>query len=287
MYIARKTHTPLRYPGGKTAFAPYISSLMQINGLAGGHYMELYAGGAGVALSLLYEGLVEHVHINDYDPAVSAFWIAATKHNDDLLELLNDTPITMKQWYKWRAILRGEKEGNVVEQGFATLFLSRTNRSGILKGGVTGGKEQQGQYKMDARFKKPVLSQKIIKIGKYANKISVHGKDALELLRDCDHLLPRNSLIYLDPPYYGKGQGLYRNYYNHADHLAIAHAIRNKNFKHRWIVTYDDVPQIREMYSTSPILNYDLQYTAQRRYAGREVMFFSEELTAPSETSIQ
>lgn len=197
---SNKLYTPLRYPGGKAQFAPFIAKVMEVNGLAGGHYLEPYAGGAGVALELLFHGQASHIHINDLDPAIYSFWIAVTKEPDALLKLLNDTPVTIEEWFKWRSILRGDVEANLVERGFATLFINRTNRSGILKAGVIGGLAQSGTYKLDARFKKEVLAPRIRKIADHANRITVHCEDALSLLQRSGKLLPKNSLIYLDPP---------------------------------------------------------------------------------------
>lgn len=275
---SNKLYTPLRYPGGKAKFAPFIAKMMEVNGLVGGHYLEPYAGGAGVALELLYHGHASHVHINDLDPAVHSFWAAVTKEPDELLKLLDDTPVTMDQWFKWRSILRGEVSVGLVERGFATLFMNRTNRSGILKGGVIGGLAQTGNYKLDARFKKDVLAARIRKIAEHASHITVHSEDALALLQRCGKFLPKKSLIYLDPPYYVKGQGLYRNFYKHDDHLEIAKALQSHKFKLPWVVSYDNATEICDMYQLSQCLTYDLNYTAQKRYVGNEVMFFSRKL---------
>jgi DNA adenine methylase len=113
---------------------------MESNGVSQGHYLEPHAGGAGVALDLLFHGHASHIHINDADPAVYAFWVSVTEHSKSLLSLIKSTPINMEEWYKWRSVLRGEQDASIVEQGFATLFMNRTNRSGILKAGVIGGK---------------------------------------------------------------------------------------------------------------------------------------------------
>nr|WP_315480237.1 DNA adenine methylase [uncultured Rhodoferax sp.] len=278
---SNKLFTPLRYPGGKAPFAPFIAKVMEMNGLIGGHYLEPYAGGAGVALDLLYHGHASHVHINDLDPAIHSFWAAVTKEPDELLRLLETTPVTMDQWFKWRSILRGEVSANLVERGFATLFMNRTNRSGILKAGVIGGLKQSGNYKLDARFNKEVLATRIRKIAAHANQISVHCEDALSLLKGCRKLLPKKSLIYLDPPYYVKGQGLYRNFYKHDDHLEIAKALQSSNFSLPWVVSYDNALEICEMYQFSRGVTYDLNYTAQKRYVGNEVMFFQNKLLVP------
>lgn len=275
---SNKLYTPLRYPGGKATFAPFIANLIENNDLAGGDYLEPYAGGAGIALELLFHGHANHVHINDLDPAIYDFWMAVTQESDALLELLEITPITMTQWLKWRSVLRGETSANSLERGFATLFLNRTNHSGILKGGVIGGKDQNGTYKLDARFKKDVIAARIRKIAEHASGITVYCEDALALLKRCNRILPKHALIYLDPPYYIKGRGLYRNYYEHKDHLAIAQILQSKQFRRPWIVSYDNNKEIREMYQLSKEHSYNLNYTAQKRYVGSEVMFFSPQL---------
>lgn len=280
---SKKLYSPLRYPGGKAKFAPFIAKLMEANGLAGGHYLEPYAGGAAVALELLFHGYATHIHINDLDPAIYDFWSSVTKEPEGLLRLLHDTPVTMDQWFHWRSVLRGEVSVSRVERGFATLFMNRTNRSGILKGGVIGGMKQAGTYKIDARLKKEVLAERIEKIADKADAISVYCEDALSLLKRCTNFLPPRSLLYLDPPYYMKGQGLYRNFYEHADHEAIAHLLQSKKFQRPWVVSYDNVAEIQEMYGIAHALSYGLHYTAQKRYVGSEVMFFSDELKVSEE----
>ena len=213
----------------------------------------------------------------------NAFWVSVIQYSDVLLDLLESTPITIEEWFKWRSVLRDECKASLVEKGFATLFMNRTNHSGILKAGVIGGKNQDGNYKLDARFKKEVVAARIQEIAKRADDISVYCEDSLCLLNRCSEFLPKKSLIYLDPPYYVKGKGLYRNYYEHDDHVAIANTIQRKKFKWRWVVSYDNVEEICTMYQLSKSLSYGLNYTAQRRYVGSEVMFFSQNIIVPDE----
>lgn len=278
---SNRLYTPLRYPGGKAAFAPVISSIMRSNDLEGGQYLEPYAGGAGVALDLLFSGLASHIHINDIDPAVHAFWLSVVADPDGLLKLLRDTPVTMDEWVKWRDIVRGVVNAPPTETGFATLFLNRTNRSGILKGGVIGGLAQTGAYKLDARYKKDVLTKRIEMIAQQAERITVYCEDALALIRRAPSILGTKGLIYLDPPYFVKGKGLYRNYYSPSDHQGIADELQSSAFQVPWVVSYDDAPEIRAMYQASRSLNYSLNYTAQRKYRGSEAVFFSPKLLVP------
>lgn len=280
---SNKLFTPLRYPGGKARFSSLIANVINSNDLSGGHYLEPYAGGAGVALVLLMDGVVSHIHINDADPAIAAFWRAAVNETAELIKLVTSEPVTIDAWHHWRSMMLGDIPGTQLERGFATLFMNRTNRSGILKGGVIGGKAQNGAYKLDARYMREELCVRLERIGRHAGSISIYEEDAHELLVRCHRFLPRTSLIYLDPPYYVKGAGLYRNSYKHDDHARIARLLASDRFRRPWIVSYDNAEEIRTMYSYARSFTYGLHYTAQQRYTGSEVMFFSDRLTPPAQ----
>ena len=279
---SNKLYTPLRYPGGKARFAPLVEEIVRSNDLVGGHYFEPYAGGAGLALILLMDDVVERIHINDVDPAVAAFWRAAVNQSEDLIALVAGEPVTMDAWHHWRDVMCGRVAATEVEIGFATLFMNRTNRSGILKGGVIGGKKQSGTYKIDARFMRDKLCERLDRIGNNSHRISVYEEDALSLLQRCQSFLPQRTLIYLDPPYYVKGSGLYRNSYKPIDHEMIATYLQGGDLKLPWITSYDNAEEIRQMYSSSASVTYGLNYTAQRRYVGDEVMFFSPSILVPA-----
>ncbi|WP_416631403.1 DNA adenine methylase [Acinetobacter baumannii] len=267
--------TPLRYPGGKGKFANFVKDLFEANNLSG-DYLEPYAGGAAVALDLLFNDYCTNIHINDFDIAVYSFWKSVTENTELFLKLLHDTPITMETWHEQKYILSNPDKHSQLEHGFATFFLNRTNRSGILKGGVIGGKNQNGNYKLDARYHKENLSKRIEKIGQYSNRIKVYNLDALELLESVDNLLPKDSLIYLDPPYYVKGQGLYRNFYIHEDHVKIREAL--DKVKTKWIVSYDNCDPIKEIYEGYKKDEYVLNYSAHTTSKGQEIMFFCDSI---------
>ena len=280
---SKRFHTPLRYPGGKGKFASFVKKLMELNNIKGAHYLEPYAGGAGVALDLLYSNYCTDIHINDYDQAIFHFWQAVTQNTEDFLKLLVDTPITISEWEKQKLVLSKPEEFGDLKHGFAAFFLNRTNRSGILKGGVVGGKNQNGRYKLDARFQKPNLIKRIEKIGQHASRIHVTNKDALELIKQVDKILPNNSLIYLDPPYYLKGQGLYRNFYEHEDHELIREALNH--VRTRWIVSYDNCEPIKKIYHGYRQDEYSLNYSAYVKTKGSEVMIYCDELKVLSTDS--
>ncbi|MCS4534337.1 DNA adenine methylase [Neisseria montereyensis] len=275
-----KPLTPLRYPGGKGAFAPFVKSVIEANDLKGGHYLEPFAGGAGVALDLLFNGYASDIHINDADPAIYHFWRSMVKDTDNFLRLLEQTPLNINEWEHQKNILNQPDNYSSLEHGFAAFYLNRTNRSGILKAGVIGGKAQNGTYKLDARFNKVRLASLITRIAKYSASIHIYHLDALDLLGQVDDLLPPQSLAYLDPPYYVKGQGLYRNFYNHDDHVAICQALATINTP--WIVSYDNCDEIKEIYKDYRQDEYFLAYCAYKKTKGSEVMIYSDSINIPA-----
>lgn len=271
--------TPLRYPGGKSAFAPFVKAVIETNDLVGGHYLEPFAGGCGVALDLLFNNYCQQIHINDLDSAIYNFWFSIIHSTDDFLKKLIDAPINVDEWYRQKNILINPDDHTKLEHGFAAFYLNRTNHSGILKAGMIGGKEQAGDYKIDARFNKNRLEKLITRIAREASRIHVYNLDAHDLLRQVERILPINSLIYLDPPYYVKGQGLYRNYYVHNNHVQIRDELAS--LQRKWIVSYDSCNEIKEIYKDYRQDEYVLAYCAHKKQKGSEVMIYSDEVIIP------
>ena len=273
--------SPLRYPGGKGRLAQYVIDLVEMNGLTGGHYAEAYAGGAGIAISLLYLEYVSHVHLNDVDRAVFSFWRSVLDQPEDMARLVRDTPLTLDERLRQKAVYRESATATTLELGFATFYLNRTNRSGIIHGGVIGGNAQSGTYRIDARFNRVELARRIEKVGSYAPRISLHNKDAVDFIAHDLPAIPGKALVYLDPPYYANGARLYRNTYKHDDHAKIAALVGS--IPHPWIVSYDNAEPIRDLYSGFRQQTFGLGYSANTIYEGTEVMVFSKALKVPGE----
>lgn len=265
--------SPLRYPGAKWRLDGFMSALLKDNGLEGGHYAEPYAGGASLALSLLLGERVAEIHLNDFDRSVWAFWKSAIEHSNELIARVHSTRVTIDEWHIQREVQTRKEHASILDLGFSTFFLNRTNRSGILTAGVIGGKGQSGQWKIDARFNKPNLIARLKRIAAYKSRIHVTRLDALTFIaRRSESLPPSRSLMYLDPPYFGKGQELYMNAYKPGDHAAVAEAV-TQNLKLPWIVSYDDVPEIRLLYNAASHMSYILRYSASSTRKGKEVVF--------------
>lgn len=269
------TYSPLRYPGGKNKLAPFIAKICADNSI-NGHYIEPYSGGAAVSLFLLFEGFVKNIIINDNDRSIYAFWHSVLNNSDKLCDKISSTPVTIEEWKRQREVQKNKENCDLLELGFSTFFLNRTNRSGIIKGGVIGGINQCGDYKLDCRFNKDDLIKRIKSIAQQRDNISLYNEDALNLLdMDCVcNSNPNNMLIYFDPPYYVKGQSLYTNYYKKNHHKLLCDRIKNlRNIN--WLVSYDDADEIKLLYSDYPKIEYCINHTASSSKKGKELIFLS------------
>ena len=267
-------YSPLRYPGGKTFLFPFFDDVIKENGLDKVTYIEPFAGGAGAALALLLSEKVDQIVINDLDKAIYAFWKSAIFDSAKFIKKIYSTPVTIKEWKKQKAIYNNPKAGRF-ELGFATFFLNRTNTSGILDGGPIGGIKQKGEYKINARFNKEKLAERIHRVSLYKNRISVFNKDGLELINN--YLNKKNAFIYLDPPYFEKGSSLYLNHYKKENHEALAKKL-NQNPDAFWLLTYDNKKEIKSLYPDRKILGFSLNYNAYKSRIGREIMIMSDAL---------
>lgn len=273
-------YSPLRYPGGKGKLAIFMSDLVRENNLYDGTYVEPYAGGAAVAWELLLTGLVRRVEINDVSLPVFAFWKTVMDDTETLIKRVHDTPITISQWDKCKRIYKSPEDHDLTDLGFAFFFLNRTNRSGILNAGIIGGRNQMGKWKIDARFNKAELIERISRIAMYRKRITVTQEDAVAFLSERRKSWNSKTLLYIDPPYYEKGQSLYLNAYRTDDHHLVSEAVSCLS-ELNWVVSYDDVRPIHDLYPKHSWLQYTLNYSARNKVKGREAMFFSPTLTVP------
>lgn len=268
-------YSPLRYPGGKNKLSKFVASIC-VNNNVNGHYVEPYAGGASVALHLLINGYVREITINDFDKAIYAFWWSVLYDTDRLCKKIQSTKVNIKSWKKQKKIQQNNKnKTEFLKLGFSTLFLNRTNFSGIIDGGMLGGIEQKSKYKIDCRFNKRELISRIKLISSFKDKIHLYNEDALKLIKKIKKT--KNTIFYFDPPYYLMGPSLYMNHYKYDDHKEVSEQIRKiKNAK--WIVSYDDVPEIQELYKGTKKIDYSFIHMAHNARIGKESIFCSDNI---------
>ncbi|HIE4741893.1 DNA adenine methylase [Clostridioides difficile] len=275
--MAGKTFSPLRYPGGKNKLSNYVSKLILSNKLDGCTYIEPYTGGGAVAIKLLFNSIVDNIIINDYDKSIYALWYSILNYTDELCSLILSTEINMENWHIQKNIQKNKEDSDLLTLGFSTLFLNRTNISGIIKAGVIGGLNQTGNYKMDCRFNKKDIIDKIIKIASQRKNIQLYNLDTLNLIENIIPNIKHKKFIFFDPPYYKKGASLYVNYYTHNDHIELKNSIEKIKNSY-WIITYDNEKEIESIYKEFRQKKYNLTYTAQKKYLAKEIMIYSDNL---------
>jgi DNA adenine methylase len=272
-----KSSSPLRYPGGKSQLYSWLIEVLEKNNLVDYHYIEPFAGGAGLAIQLLLNDKVKKITINDYDLGIYAFWYSITTYNEKFIRKIKRINVSIEEWYKQKDIharYTNKKELNANELfklGFATFFLNRTNHSGIILAGPIGGYNQNGNYLIDCRFGKKNLIKKIEKIGLVKAKIEVTNNDVCkgDFFASYDR-----TLYFIDPPYYEKGKQLYKNFFTHHDHENLANSIINDSGESKYIITYDDCKEIKKIYEqiANNISEIDIRYSIERKRKAKEIM---------------
>lgn len=270
------TASVLRYPGGKSQLYATVKALIECNSFGHHTYVEPFAGGAGLALKLLYNNVVPNIVINDYDPAIYAVWYACLNEPNELKQLIRTTPLTVNEWDRQKTIYSTPCEHSILDLGFATLYLNRTNKSGIIEGGILGKRDQSGTYKMSARFNRDTLCKKISCIASHKDRILLLNLDAKNLLSNLNNIIGGQTFLNIDPPYVKKGAALYRNFFHEEDHRELFHVISICPCP--WIVTYDMCDFIRELYKAYRCSRINVHYSANIKRNANEYMFFSDNL---------
>ncbi|GAA1180118.1 D12 class N6 adenine-specific DNA methyltransferase [Corynebacterium glaucum] len=271
--------SPLRYPGGKARLAPFLERIIESQLPIPTHYAEPFAGGAGAALQLLHRGVVSKIHLNDLNPGIAAMWRAILDECCAFVQLIKTTPLDVNEWERQRDIYRNPIGRDDVELGFATFYLNRTNRSGILHAGPIGGHAQHGKWKLDARFNRATLVKRVETVATMREHIIVtelDGLDFLDGLRD----FGEDLFVYADPPYMVQGDGLYLHAFDEMAHIGLANKLQS--ISSPWLLTYDDDPRITEvLYRDGRCATFQIAHTAHKQHIGSEAIIFSEDLTLP------
>jgi DNA adenine methylase len=265
--------SPLRYPGGKGSLYSRLRALIRDSDLAGCTYVEPYAGGAGAGLALLVSGQVQQVVVNDLDPAIYAFWAMLVADPEGLIKQIHEVKLSVAEWKRQREKYLNCTPDETDALGFATFYLNRTNRSGVLNGGPIGGLDQSGAYKIDARFNRAQLAERVRVLGLYADQITVSGVNGAKIIEKYGRV--RDTFIYADPPYFEKAGSLYMNAFGEDDHSQLASTLNNIA-NGSWLLTYDDVPKVQELYASRRRRTFQLHYSAHRVTKATEIAVLSD-----------
>lgn len=255
------------------------------NSLLSGNYVEPYAGGAGVAVELLINGHVDHIHLNDSSYPIYAFWNSVLTRPDEFCKKIASASLTIEEWKRRREVIRNPEQYDEFEVGFSAFYLNRCNRSGVISGGVIGGLNQTGRWKIDARFPRNELIKRIEAIALRRGRVRLSNLDAESYITQELPKLSGKVFVYCDPPYFEKSRRLYLDRYTPEDHARIAKVIQEQ-LVHPWVVSYDHAPDVLVHYQDRRKFVYDLQYNASRSYKGREVFIFSDGIRIPRSSKL-
>ena len=255
-----------------------LCKVRSLNDLNGHAVAEPFAGGAGASLTLLNMRETHEIHINDLDPAIHDFWFSAVYDSTALLNYLEESPVSVEEWKHWRAVYRNP-DASRLERGFAAFYLNRCNRSGIIgNGGIIGGIKQSGRWKIDARFNKDTLRERLERIASDRERIHVSNLDGIDFIESLD---PNSTMHFIDPPYFKKGPALYLSGLDYEYHRHLANKLKQIS-NAAWILTYDDCAEIRELYSGwARIHPFSLRYSAREKYQGKEILIAPKWLQLP------
>ncbi len=264
-----KAYSPLRYPGGKGQVYDLVAKTLEDNNLLGCTYIEPFAGGAGIAIRLLFEEKVKRVIINDYDRSIYAVWHSILNNTEEFIRLIEDTSIDLQQWHIQKDIQLKKNDCDLLLLGFSTFFLNRTNRSGIIKAGVIGGKKQNGNYKMDCRFNKHNLINLIRRISAYRDRIEIYNMEAQQFMRIVKKR--KNQFYFIDPPYYNNGKQLYTNFFDDIHHRDLKRFISKSMKNKRFIISYDNCDEIINLYKKYNMQYVLLNYSLENKKKTKEI----------------
>lgn len=264
-------YSPLRYPGGKAKLAGFLRDIF-VRAPNLKNYVEPYAGGAGAGVALLLSETIRQLHINDFDPAVYSFWTLVKNEPEVLTRFIELVTLDVDEWRRQRAVYQSQRRPSR-ELGLAFFYLNRTNRSGILNAGVIGGLDQTGKYKLNARFNRKTLVERVEAIRHFSDRIIVTNQDGRDIIDEYKEDL--STLLYIDPPYVEAGSKLYLNAFDGYDHVSLAQTIHNHDNGY-WIVTYDDVQLIRDLYKDDLQATLSITYSAHRKMKADEILIASK-----------
>jgi DNA adenine methylase len=241
-------------------------------------YVEPFAGGAGVGLRLLFDEYADEIVLNDLNAGIAAFWHCVFGEASALLERIEASEATVEEWRRQHAVYH-QDDASTAELGFATFFLNRTNRSGILDARPIGGLEQTGKWKIGARYDKDMLGKRIRRLASYSSRVTVRDDDGIAFLKD--QLTRDDVFVYADPPYLVHGDDLYLDTFTWQDHGRLAALLGAHDGG--WVLTYDADDRILDpLYPGLRCARFATSHTAAIQHVGDEYAVFARNLEVGS-----
>jgi DNA adenine methylase len=235
--------SPFRYPGGKTWLVPWIRRWLGTRSASPTEFIEPFAGGGIVSLTVAAERLAGHVTLVELDAQVAAVWQTILQDEGGAAWLgaqiarFDLTPEHVRAVLAQPATTRRDL-------AFQTLLKNRVNRGGILANGAGLIKNGEAGRGLRSRWYPDTLRRRIMAIAAIRSRISFVQGDGLCVLRD--NATCADAVFFIDPPYSvgGKRAGTRLYTHNELDHDALF--ARATTLTGDFLMTYDDSPEVRE-----------------------------------------
>jgi len=256
--------SPLRYPGSKKYLVPYLVEIIKYNNLCPDVLIEPFVGGGNISMHFLIHNIVKSVIISDKDKLIYSFWKVLFTNPNYLVDFINKTEINLENFYKYKKIAKSNRRHKIEVLAEACIFLNRTSFSGLLtdRVGPLGGKSQTSKYKIDCRFNRKNLVEKIRKLTEFSENVTVLNHDWQDTIDYVTKLINvenkiEKPLFYIDPPFYKKADELYRFYFEQDEHESLCASILNLNYS--WVLSYDNADEIIKMYKEQKCENINIE----------------------------
>lgn len=271
--------SPLRYPGGKSRAVEKIASLIP----EFGEYRESFVGGGSVFVYLKQKFPARKFWINDKYAELATFWKVLQNEPEKLLGQIQSWKREFSDGKKLFYFLK-EKMSEFDETEIAAAFF-------VFNRITFSGTTEAGGFSVQAFEKRFTASsiERLTVMPPLLQDVKITNED-YELIVNA---AGANVFLFLDPPYfsavnsalYGKNGKLHKSF----DHERFAKTL--KNCPHRWLLTYDDSPFIRELFSFANVQNWNLTYgmknvTANSNQQGNELFISNYDLNFSKEKQI-
>jgi len=274
----------LRYPGGKSKLlshiTPHITEQIEQNENIL-NYCEPFIGSGAVTYNILKKkNHIKKIILNDKDYTLSCLWNSILFDFEELEEkILHYQPSVVDFFHFKEVLTRSEEsllEENKVDLSLKKLAIHQMSYSGlgVRAGGPIGGKKQKSSYNISCRWSPKSIIKKFTRLRRtlleyQISSNKVYCMDYKKIIKKANE----HTIMYLDPPYYLKGRDMYACSFNDKDHEELAQALFHT--KSKWILSYDDCEEIKDLYKWTYISDFDAKYYIKTIRNKKEILIFS------------
>ncbi|WP_017304163.1 DNA adenine methylase [Spirulina subsalsa] len=240
-------HSPFRYPGGKF----YARKLILEHIPEHENYVEPFAGGASIFFA---KDKVKYNWLNDIDEELINCFLMIRDYPEELIEKLQGEKATKERHYFYKHDYSAQ---NDLERATRWYYLNRTSYSGIMK-----AESCYWGYGEKYSMRPENWGRNILRTSEKLQGVKLTHLDFEKVFEN----LPKNTFLFVDPPYFSARQdNFYTHFFCQEDHIRLCQTLKKYSDQVRFLLTYDNVPEIRGLYQwTDNIYDREWNYTIGR-----------------------